>query len=104
MLYPFGIKKKLSEFSVLLLVTHSDFNLVTVKNQNYHVYRYEGKLNGVESAVVLLNYRKKHLETRKHCGLSSALTYLYQQMKPCPITYADGQSRYFSDNVRINWH
>ena len=47
MLYPFGIRKKLSEFAALLSVTHSDFNLVTVKNKNYYVYRYEGKLNGI---------------------------------------------------------
>ena len=59
LLYPFGIKKKLSEFAALLSVTHSDFDLVTVKNQNYYVYRYEGKLNGIENAVVLLSYPEK---------------------------------------------
>lgn len=59
MLYPFGIKKKLSEFAALLSVTRSDFNLVTVKNQKYYVYRYEGKLNGIENAVVLLSYPEK---------------------------------------------
>ena len=59
MLYPFGIRKKLSEFAALLSVTHSDFNLVTVKNKNYYVYRYEGKLNGIENAVVLLSYLEK---------------------------------------------
>ena len=53
MLYPFGIKKKLNEFAALLSVTHLDFHLVTVKNQKYFVYRYEGKLNGIENAVVL---------------------------------------------------
>ncbi len=58
MLYPFGIKKKLNEFA-LLSVTHSDFHLVTAKNQTYYVYRYEGKLNGVENAVVLLSYPEK---------------------------------------------
>ena len=58
-LYPFGIKKKLSEFAILLSVTCSDFNLVTVKNQKYYVYRYEGKLNGIENAVVLLSYPEK---------------------------------------------
>ena len=58
-LYPFGIKKKLSEFATLLSVTRSDFNLVTVKNQKYYVYRYEGKLNGMENAVVLLSYPEK---------------------------------------------
>ena len=59
MLYPFGIKKKLSEFAALLSVTYSDFNLVTVKNQKYYVYRYEGKLNGIENAAVLLSYPEK---------------------------------------------
>lgn len=48
-----------SEFAALLSVTRSDFNLVTVKNQNYYVYRYEGKLNGIENAVVLLSYPEK---------------------------------------------
>ena len=59
MLYPFGIKKKLSEFAALLSATHSDFHLVTVKNQKYYVYRYEGKLNGIENAIVLLSYPKE---------------------------------------------
>ena len=59
MLYPFGIKKKLNEFAALLSVTHSDFHLVTVKNQKYYVYRYEGKLNGIENAIVLLSYPEK---------------------------------------------
>ena len=59
MLYPFGIRKKLSEFAALLSVTHSDFNLVTVKSKKYYVYRYEGKLNGIENAVVLLSYPEK---------------------------------------------
>ena len=58
-LYPFGFKKKLSEFAALLSVSHSDFNLVTVRNQKYYVYRYEGKLNGIENAVVLLSYPEK---------------------------------------------
>ena len=59
MLYPFGFKKKLSEFAALLSVSRSDFNLVTVKKQKYYVYRYEGKLNGIENAVVLLSYPEK---------------------------------------------
>ena len=59
MLYPFGIKKKLNEFAALLSITHSAFHLVTVKNQTYYVYRYEGKLNGIENGVVLLSYPEK---------------------------------------------
>lgn len=59
MLYPSGIRKKLSEFAALLSVSRSDFHLVTVKNRKYYVYRYEGKLNGIENAVVLLSYPEK---------------------------------------------
>ena len=59
MVYPFGIKKKLNEFAALLSVTYLDFHLVTVKNQKYFVYRYEGKLNGIENAVVLSSYSEK---------------------------------------------
>lgn len=65
MLYPFGLKKKLSEFAALLSTTHSDFRLVTVKKQKYYVYRYEGKLNGIENAVVLLSYPEKAFKNPK---------------------------------------
>ena len=65
MLYPFGIKKKLNEFAALLSAAHSDFHLVTVKNKKYYVHRYEGKLNGIENAVVLLSYPEKAFGTPK---------------------------------------
>ena len=59
MLYPFGLRRKLNEFAAFLSVSHSDFHFVTVKGRNYYVYRYEGKLNGIENAVVLLSYPEK---------------------------------------------
>ena len=65
MLYPFGVKKKLSEFAAFLSTSRSDFHLVTVKNRNYYVYRYEGKLNGIENAVVLLSYPENAFGTPK---------------------------------------
>ncbi len=34
------------------------FHFVTVKQRQYYVYRYEGNLNGIEKAVVLLTYLK----------------------------------------------
>ena len=55
----FKFKKKLNEFAALLSITRSNFQLVTVKKQKYYVYRYEGKLNGIENAVVLLSYPEK---------------------------------------------
>ena len=59
LLYPSGMKKKLSELAAELSVTEKGFDLVTVKNRKYYVYRYEENLNGIENAVVLLSYPKK---------------------------------------------
>lgn len=59
LLYPAGMKKKLSELAAELSVTHNGFDLVTVKKRKYYVYRYEGNLNGIENAVVLLSYPEK---------------------------------------------
>ena len=53
------MKKKLSELAAERSTTHKGFDLVTVKKRNYYVYRYEGKLNGIENAVVLLSYPEK---------------------------------------------
>ena len=59
LLYPSGMKKKLSELAGELSVTHNGFDLVTVDKRKYYVYRYEGNLNGIENAVVLLSYPEK---------------------------------------------
>ena len=59
LLYPLGMKKKFSELAAELSVTHKNFDLVTVKGRNYYVYRYEGNLNGIENALVLLSYPEK---------------------------------------------
>ena len=55
LLYPSGMKKKLSELAAELSVTHKNFDLVTVKDRNYYVYRYEGNLNGIENASVFIH-------------------------------------------------
>lgn len=59
LLYPSGMKKKLSELAAELSVTEKGFDLVTVKKRKYYVYRYEGNLNGIENTVVLLSYPEK---------------------------------------------
>ena len=59
LLYPSGMKKKLSELAAESSVTQDKFDLVTVKKRNYYVYRYEGNFNGIENAVVLLSYPEK---------------------------------------------
>jgi len=57
-LYPHGIRKSVREFAEILKEknTVSSFRSVTVKGRKYYVYRYEGNLNGIENAVVLLTF------------------------------------------------
>ncbi len=57
-LYPCGIKQKVSEFALHLRKTDAAVSLVTVGSRSYYVYRYEGNLNGIENAVVLISYPK----------------------------------------------
>lgn len=58
-LYPCGIRCKLSVFASYIRQTDRDVCLVTAGKRQYYVYRYEGKLNGLENAVVLISYPKK---------------------------------------------
>lgn len=64
-LYPCGIKQKISEFALHLRKTDAAVSLVTVGSRSYYVYRYEGKLNGIENAVVLITYPKDAFQTPK---------------------------------------
>jgi len=57
-LYPHGMKQKLSEFALSLRKTDARVSLVTVGSRSYYVSRYEGNLNGIENAVVLISYPK----------------------------------------------
>lgn len=57
-IYPRGIRQKISAFALHLRKTDSSVRLVTVGSRQYYVYRYEGSLNDIEDAVVLLTYPK----------------------------------------------
>ena len=54
-LYPYGMKMNVCEFAKTLSRI-ALFHIVTVKGRKYYVYRYEGKLNNIEKAVVLICY------------------------------------------------
>ena len=55
-LYPCGIRQKASVFALHLRKTDPNISLVTVDKRQFYVYRYEGNLNDVPNAVVLLSY------------------------------------------------
>ncbi len=64
-LYPHGIKQKLSELAFHIRKTDSAVSLVTAHSRRYYAYRYEGNLNGIENAVVLITYPKDAFHTPK---------------------------------------
>jgi len=57
-IYHQGIRISISEFAAAC-IRKSDASLVTVGKGRYWMYRYEGKLNGIDNAVVLISYPEK---------------------------------------------
>jgi len=55
-IYPCNIKKKINEFALFMEQSDPDIHLVTVGSRQYYAYRYEGRLNGIDDAVVLITY------------------------------------------------
>ena len=57
-LFPYGARLSVSAFAQKLVQARCRelFHIVTVKGRQYRVYRYEGKLNKIEDAAVLLCY------------------------------------------------
>lgn len=53
-IYPKGIKIKISNF--IKYISETEYKDVTIKDKTYKVYRYEGKVSGIDSAVVLICY------------------------------------------------
>lgn len=56
-LYPQGIRVSIQDFAQH--IRKEDVRLVTVNDSSYWMYRYEGALNGVDNAVVLLCWPKQ---------------------------------------------
>ncbi|MBS6196148.1 MAG: hypothetical protein KH828_11275 [Clostridiales bacterium] len=60
------IGQKVSAFALYLRKSDSAVSLVTVGGREYYVYRYEGELNDIPNAVVLISYPKRPLEIRRN--------------------------------------
>lgn len=58
-IYPAGIKQQIAQFARYIRKTDRNVSLVTVGKRQYYVYRYEGNLNDIENAVVLISYPKE---------------------------------------------
>lgn len=57
-IYPCGIRTSIKEFSMFIRKNDPNVSLVTVGGRQFYVYRYEGTLNDIENAVVLITYPK----------------------------------------------
>lgn len=57
-IYPCGIKTSIQKFSMFIRKDDPNVSLVTVGGRQFFVYRYEGALNDMENAVVLITYPK----------------------------------------------
>ena len=58
-IYPCGIRQKVSEFALHLRKTDRAVSLVTVGGREFYVYRYEGELNDIPNAVVIISYPRE---------------------------------------------
>ena len=67
MVFPAGIRQKISQFATYIHKTDRNVSLVTVGKRQYFVYRYEGNLTDLEDVVVLISY------PRQAFGLPGAL-------------------------------
>lgn len=62
-LYPNGIRTSASDYAAVL--TKDQYHLVTMNGQQYYyVHRYQGRLNKIKEAVVLLTYPKEAFGVR----------------------------------------
>lgn len=71
-IYPAGIKTNLSDFAKF--VDKFEAYPVTVGDDTYYIYRYEGKLNDLENAVILFSWDKKDLSCQPVFIISTDIT------------------------------
>lgn len=57
-IYPCGIRRKVSEFALHLRKTDPNVSLVTVDCRGFYGYRYEGEPNEIPNAAEILSYPK----------------------------------------------
>lgn len=59
-IYPYEKRMQVQEYASLFKKPGKHFHLVTVGNRDYYVSLYEGRLNSIENAIVLICYPKEH--------------------------------------------
>ena len=109
-IYPCGIRQKVSEFALHLKKTDRDVSLVTVGSREFYVYRYEGALNDIPNAVVIISYPKEAFGNPKalrvfistNAGISThKLLETYTKRWPIEIFFRQSKSKLGLDKYQI---
>mgnify|MGYP003571357574 CR=1 FL=1 len=109
-IYPFGVKMNIREFAKKISKDDSLFCIVTVKGRKYHIFRYEGNINGVENVVVLISYPVgalgKEKGLRAFISTNAALSTeeileLYVKRWDIEVFFRDSKSKLALDKYQI---
>lgn len=109
-IYPCGVRQKVSEFALHLKKTDRDVSLVTVGSREFYVYRYEGALNDIPNAVVIISYPKEAFGNPKalrvfistNAGISTQeLLETYTKRWPIEIFFRQSKSKLGLDKYQI---
>lgn len=109
-IYPCGIRQKASEFALHLRKTDPNVSLVTVGNREFYVYRYEGELNEIPNAAVVISYPKEAFGNPKalrvfistNAGLSvQEILDMYTKRWPIELFFRQSKSKLALDKYQI---
>ncbi len=109
-IFPSGIKQQIAPFASFIRKTDDNVNLVTVGKRSYYVFRYEGKLNAIENAVVLISYPKDAFGSPRalrafictDCSLSTQeILNLYQERWSIEVFFRQAKQRLALDKYQI---
>ena len=64
-IYPLGVKCSISQLAEKLKENTDLFYTVTVKSRKYNIFKYEGNLNGIDNAIVLISFPAAEMSNPK---------------------------------------
>ncbi len=109
-IFPFGIRQQIAQFAQFIRKTDRNVNLVTVGRREYYVLRYEGCLNDLEDAVVLISYPKDAFGLPRalrafictDCSLSTQeILELYLERWPIEVFFRQAKQKLALDKYQI---
>jgi len=109
-IFPAGIRQQIAQFAQFIRKTDRNVNLVTVGKRQYYVLRYEGCLNDLEDAVVLISYPKDAFGLPRalrafictDCSLSTQeILDLYLERWPIEVFFRQAKQKLALDKYQI---